>query len=142
MAPSSTSRPSYPSYLERRRERYANDPSVRDRVRQENRRRYKANPLAAYASRFRRLYKMTYDDFLAMAEAQGGLCAICGEQPSSGQTKRCRGLYIDHDHATGKVRGLLCTNCNNGIGHFKDSIARLLKAIDYLKRHEPKESAA
>jgi len=53
-------------------------------------------------------------------------CAICHSAP------RAR-LHIDHNHKTGKYRGLLCDNCNLGLGHFKDSPALLAKAIEYLR---------
>jgi hypothetical protein len=49
--------------------------------------------------------------------------------------KVCR-LALDHDHQTGKVRGLLCNNCNRGLGRFKDSIENLGAAIRYLKREQ------
>lgn len=55
------------------------------------------------------------------------VCAICSK-PS-----RTR-LHIDHNHKTGKYRGLLCSPCNIGLGHFKDSPSLLRKAIEYLKR--------
>jgi hypothetical protein len=54
----------------------------------------------------RRRYGITPDDYDAMADAQGGVCAICGLPPRKGT------LDVDHDHATGRVRGLLCRRCN------------------------------
>lgn len=65
------------------------------------------------------------DLILAALEKQK-LCAICHSAPRSR-------LHIDHNHKTGKYRGLLCDNCNLGLGHFKDSPALLSKAINYLK---------
>jgi len=59
----------------------------------------------------------------AMIQAQGGRCAICQESAS---------LHLDHCHATGKVRGLLCPNCNKALGLFKDQRSRLLAAADYV----------
>ena len=47
-----------------------------------------------------------------------------------------RRLSVDHNHVTSKVRGLLCNNCNRGIGNFKDKKELLLKAISYLDKHE------
>lgn len=59
---------------------------------------------------------------------QKGLCKIC-HQPPNGRWKR---LAVDHDHLTGKVRGLLCHSCNAGLGHFKDSVDALRSAISYI----------
>jgi hypothetical protein len=70
-----------------------------------------------------------------MEKAQNNLCAICGNpqhQFHKGTRKR---LYVDHDHKTNKVRGLLCNNCNAGVGRFKDEPDRLRSAADYLERH-------
>lgn len=73
-----------------------------------------------------RRYGISAADADALLEAQGGLCAICerdlGEKP-----------HIDHDHATGKVRGLLCFNCNGGLGQFGDDELRLRAAVEYLR---------
>lgn len=60
-------------------------------------------------------------------------CAICGA-PISISGRR---LAIDHDHVTGKFRGLLCSNCNTGIGMFKEDTELLQKAIEYLRRAHP-----
>ena len=65
------------------------------------------------------------DEWSGLYKEQGGRCALGHE------VKR---LHVDHDHKTGKVRGLLCYNCNNGIGRLKDSIDLLQKAIVYLSK--------
>lgn len=75
-------------------------------------------------------YAMTVDDYLEMLERQENRCAICG-----GVNKTGRRLYIDHCHDTGKVRGLLCLNCNAGLGQFSDSLALLESATDYLRKN-------
>lgn len=76
---------------------------------------------------------MTPDDYQAMLDAQGGKCKICGTSDggtvANGKPGRFR---IDHCHATGRVRGLLCHSCNAGLGHFKDRIETLEAAIAYL----------
>jgi hypothetical protein len=64
-----------------------------------------------------------------MLKDQNGGCYICGKVPDDK-----RALDIDHDHATGKVRGLLCSNHNRGIGLLDDDISLLAKAIQYLAR--------
>jgi hypothetical protein len=74
-----------------------------------------------------------YDEMLT---AQHGKCAICSCTLNSSRYTK---LAIDHDHKTNEVRGLLCTNCNTGIGLFKDSPIRLSSAIEYLKRFDSKD---
>ncbi|TXH10531.1 MAG: hypothetical protein E6R04_05130 [Spirochaetes bacterium] len=71
---------------------------------------------------------ITEVQFKAMLEAQNHACAIC-RKPASTQEKS---LHIDHDHKTGKVRGLLCSHCNFMIGHALDSSETLLAGAAYL----------
>ena len=68
-----------------------------------------------------------------MYEQQNGVCAICGKPETKVQYGKIQPLTVDHNHETGKVRGLLCFNCNIAIGKLKDDIVLLEKAIDYLK---------
>jgi hypothetical protein len=63
---------------------------------------------------------------------QGGTCAICGRPDPE---------HVDHDHDTGAVRGILCVNCNGGLGQFRDSIDSLLIAASYLESRSPGERA-
>lgn len=69
-------------------------------------------------------YRLTPEEFDLLVTVQQGLCAIC----------RCSGakLVVDHNHSTGKVRGLLCPNCNHGLGRFMDSSELLLRAAEYV----------
>ena len=73
-------------------------------------------------------YGLSAEDWDTMFVNQNGCCAIC----DTPQTKRK--LHTDHEHSTGKVRGLLCTNCNHAIGALKDSPDLLRSAIAYLER--------
>ena len=75
-------------------------------------------------------YGLTPETFDAMLVAQGGGCAICGTLVVPVRGSFC----VDHDHATGRVRGLLCVECNSGLGQFKDDRALLRASIDYLSR--------
>jgi len=74
------------------------------------------------------LYGVAADEFARRLGAQGGACAICGRMDWPG-----KGPHLDHDHDTGKVRGILCGPCNNGLGNFADDPARLRAAADYLE---------
>lgn len=75
-------------------------------------------------------YGLTEQDYEHLLFEQGGVCKICGSATS--QRTGDKYLYVDHDHVTGKVRGLLCHHCNAGIGHFKDQALLLVKAVAYL----------
>lgn len=84
-------------------------------------------------------FGITLDVFLAMIQKQEGKCAICHsdvESLTSGKGRR-NAACVDHDHETGKVRGVLCHSCNTGIGLLGDNIEILEKAIEYLKEHAP-----
>lgn len=82
-------------------------------------------------------YGLTIVEFDAMCRAQNNLCAICGnpETAKSPVTGSPRAMTVDHDHVSGKIRGLLCSTCNSGIGYFKDDLRRLRAAIAYLESH-------
>jgi hypothetical protein len=86
-------------------------------------------PLAWRISALRRNYGITAEDYDRMLSEQGGACAVCGGGPRGNH----KYLSVDHDHATGVVRGLLCTTCNPAIGMFKDDPALLRRAADYLE---------
>ena len=78
--------------------------------------------------RLQRQYSITEETYAAIFQKQNGKCAIC----------KCRQHYqrlsVDHDHKTGMVRGLLCTNCNRGLGRFFDSSVRLRNAAAYIEK--------
>ena len=76
--------------------------------------------------KIKKAYGITIDEYEEIEKNQGGVCAICNGKNND------RRLAVDHCHTTGKVRGLLCGNCNRGIGYFKDSKILLEKTIKYL----------
>lgn len=76
-------------------------------------------------------YGIDQDDYNKLLEDQKGKCKICSIKLSG--TSRHNKLCVDHDHSTGKVRGLLCHKCNTGLGLLGDSIENLEKAVEYLK---------
>jgi DNA-directed RNA polymerase subunit RPC12/RpoP len=75
---------------------------------------------------------LTEQDFLKMLAEQNYRCAICGAEGTSEKWGR---LHVDHDHDTGKVRALLCVNCNHGLGKLKDDPKLLDMAAAYLRKH-------
>jgi hypothetical protein len=79
-------------------------------------------------TRLRRLYGITLAAYNELLQKQNGGCAICRAKEGDGG----RPLYVDHNHTTGEIRGLLCGGCNRGLGHFQDDADRLGAAIYYL----------
>lgn len=82
------------------------------------------------ASRVKRFYGISYEEYSQMLLEQDDSCAIC---KSSFTEKVC----VDHDHSTGDVRGLLCDSCNRGVGLLKDDPVILQSALDYLNKAGP-----
>lgn len=82
-----------------------------------------------------RRYGITFDRYEAMLAEQDGKCALCGAVPAPGGIKAAARLHVDHDHASGAVRSLLCNGCNRGLGYLKDSPELLRAAADYIERH-------
>lgn len=87
------------------------------------------------AKYLRATFGLTQTDYDAMIAVQDGLCAIC-RRPGEDSYK---GLHIDHDHESGRVRGLLCHRCNMALGLFGDSVTVLAEAIAYLDRARSSE---
>lgn len=94
--------------------------------------------------RFRRAYGISLSEYETLSAAQGHCCAICSrpERVKSAQLDGIKRLAIDHDHGTGAVRGLLCHDCNTGLGSFQDREDIVLRAVAYLQAHkvQPREA--
>jgi hypothetical protein len=96
--------------------------------------RYRANARkTAREWRLKKYYGISSKDYEILLENQEYKCYICGH-PHKEKDK----LVVDHNHLTGNVRGLLCHNCNRGLGVFKDDKTLLEKAIKYLEKEAPK----
>ena len=132
--------------------RYAEDAEYRARMLEENRAYYQANKEKInareryrYATnaefherklersrrsrrrlRLKNHFGISLEEYDALLAKQNGVCAIC-------KKKSARSLCVDHCHATGLIRGLLCNRCNGGLAFFKDDPARMRKATAYLK---------
>ena len=112
-----------------RREKYKSDEEYRERIKTNVKKYYAQHPGKRRRQRMEK-YGITPEDYDSMLDAQHGCCAICVAEVGSKSRKR---LYVDHDHSTGKIRGLLCQRCNFGIGFFFDDVSLFKKAIHYLE---------
>lgn len=94
------------------------------------------NPDYARNLQLVRSYGITAEQYDNMALTQCGSCAICGsvpcENPEAGRNQKR--LHVDHDHVTGEVRGLICSNCNRAIGLLKEDVVIVNRVADYLDR--------
>lgn len=112
-----------------RRNRRENDTEYAERVRARDRARPKEQ---LKNKRLNLTYGITLENYNEMREKQNFSCAICGRhEDDCGKHK----LVVDHCHKSGEVRNLLCSACNAGIGHFKESEQILTLAIAYLRKH-------
>ena len=106
---------------------------VNDEQREKRRLRSKKhreeNPDYAKGLSLKTLYGITFDEYNDMFIEQGGSCAICGKH----QSEMKKSIHVDHCHATGKVRGLLCSNCNTALGLLKEDINIVRNVLKYLE---------
>lgn len=102
------------------KERRGKDP---EGTRRRDHKRYLSNK-DAY---LKRTFGISLKEWKGMHEAQGGVCDICKRPAGS--------LCVDHNHESGKVRGLLCFQCNTSLGGFQDSVSVVSSALDYLTKH-------
>ena len=82
-----------------------------------------------------RSYGLTTEQYWRMHASQNGVCIVCRRPETAVKHGKPMRLSVDHHHCTGTVRGLLCNNCNNGIGRFEDDAMRLRAAADYIERN-------
>jgi hypothetical protein len=101
-----------------------------EKMRDIKQRHYEKNADKIASKNLQSLYGVDAAQFVEMLRAQGHRCAICGDEFGKG----CR-PNVDHCHASNRVRGLLCSRCNGGIGMLRDDCALLAAAIEYLKQH-------
>lgn len=109
---------------------YRADPEHKELAKQRTKAWYAANPERAADHYKRRNYAMEPGEYERMVHAQESKCAACGKKPT--KKGRGNGLHVDHDHATGKVRALLCAHCNMALGHAMDDPSVLEGLLSYL----------
>ena len=93
---------------------------------------YRKNPHKHWCYNIKRQYGITAVQYYMMLDSQGGRCAVCKGTDEVNSARNYR-MPIDHCHETGKVRGILCTNCNRAIGLLGDNVGNLESAIAYLR---------
>lgn len=97
----------------------------------------KRSTKTAYKYTLKKKYNMSIDDYINLLKLQDNKCKICGANLSvHGPDNKA---YVDHNHFTGKIRGLLCRNCNLGIGLFNDNPISLINASKYLEENDKDE---
>lgn len=108
--------------IEQYRELYKNDPDKKAKSKEYQREYW-----------LKKEFNMTLEEYNNLLQKQDGKCAICGTNNPG--NKKNKNFPVDHDPKTGKVRGLLCHNCNIGIGNLRHDPSLLRSAIDYLGRY-------
>lgn len=95
-----------------------------------------AHRLSARKSWVKKAYGLTYEAYIKLFEDQNGECKICSHPVHVAHEDRYQTGCVDHCHETNKVRGILCWDCNVGLGKFHDNTAKLKAAIKYLEESQ------
>jgi Recombination endonuclease VII len=107
-----------------------------EKVRERERNYKRANWAKISVSESLRHLGLKNEDYILMLQNQRNKCSICNlEETRMGRGGKICRLAIDHCHASGKIRALLCHSCNVGLGSFKDDISLMISAINYLEKH-------
>lgn len=106
----------------------------------EKNRRWKLNNLESALlknrlSKVKKIYGLSKEEYFALLDKHNHQCAICGEKEKISLKGTMWNLSIDHCHTTGKIRGLLCAQCNVGLAKFRENIIYFKNAVNYLKTH-------
>lgn len=120
---------------------FSKHPEVREfhnKRNREKRKLYYGDPVRKLKyknNNLRSSYGITLDQYENMLKSQNSVCKICKKEEvhRNNQNTGISRLAVDHCHVTGKIRGILCTKCNTGLGSFKDNIQLLATTIQYLK---------
>ncbi len=87
-----------------------------------------------------RNHRVRWDEAVAMLEAQGGRCALCGVPIALLKERGKRCAHVDHCHETNVVRGLLCVLCNTALGRFGDTVEKVRRVVAYLERADDRQN--
>jgi len=108
------------------------DSKARAKYYQENETSLEKRTLRGRRAKYKK-YGITSEEYIKLNKEQRGCCRICGSTETRSSSHE---LSVDHCHTTNKIRGLLCNNCNRGLGLLGDTAGSVLKAYEYLKRFE------
>jgi len=101
-----------------------------EKYKERDRKRSPARKLERREYHLKRLYNISLNEYYEILTVQNGGCAICGKEKSKSKDFLC----VDHDHKNGEIRGILCDNCNRGLGLFDDNAELLMNAFNYLNK--------
>ena len=111
-----------------------------DRIKEISKRYYDSNKelhnKRASENRLLRTLGISQEEYDSLMLKHDGRCDICGTTEPGGPHKK---FNLDHDHSTGKIRGVLCRRCNTSLGQFEDSVSLMKKAIKYLEDHDTED---
>ncbi len=108
--------------------RYKESAEIREEKSKKQKARHARHPEKVYNTHLRWKYGITRRQHKQLYMGQDGCCALCGDSVAYHK------ILVDHDHVTGRIRGLLCRKCNSGLGAFNDTVEGLQDAIRYLRR--------
>jgi hypothetical protein len=114
--------------------RRKNDPERTEKLRIWQKRYREGNREALRDGERKRKFGITPERYSEMFQSQNGVCAICKQPETATRLGTLKALSVDHCHKTGAIRGLLCSDCNTGIGKLKDDPSVLQSAIRYLTK--------
>lgn len=109
----------------------------KERTRFLNKRWQKSHPNNIKSTILKSTFGITLEQYKILLKNQDGKCAIClNLETTKNRAGKIQALCVDHNHQTGKIRALLCNNCNRGIGYLKDNSEIIMNAYNYLKKHD------
>lgn len=105
----------------------------REHLKERGRYHYRKDPDRMRDYSLRRLYGISLEEYYDLCETQGNRCFICQRTPQEADKRHGR-LHVDHDHATGAIRGLLCAPCNRALGLLSEDTQSMRRMIAYMER--------
>ncbi len=98
---------------------------------------WKTHPDQVRDRKLKKEFGISLEEYLSLSNEQHGVCGICFKPETTihNKTKKAQNLSVDHDHSTGKVRGLLCSKCNTALGLLDEDPTRVISLLKYIEKH-------